>query len=163
MLLIFTKQITPRISYVFKHICTRILGIKVGFTTEIDAFLAHKGPKVSYGKQPLGNELFFQSHGLLTQQGIESVDINVRDWETTKCFFAVSDKSALPYDIFTAAFYLLSRYEEYLPNVKDPLGRFSALESLGFKYNFLDSPVIEIWSYKLKDLLQQRFPQLLFP
>ena len=163
MLLIFTKQITPRISYVFKHICTRILGIKVGFTTEIDAFLAHKGPKASYGKQPLGNELFFQSHGLLTQQGIESVEINVRDWDQTKCFFAVSDKSAIPFDIFTAAFYLLSRYEEYLPHVKDHLGRFSAHESLGFKYNFLDSPVIDIWSYKLKVLLQQTFPQLLFP
>ena len=133
MLLIFTKQITPRISYVFKHICTRILGIKIDFTTEIDVFLAHKGPKASYGKQPLGNELFFQSHGLLTQQGIESVEINVREWEATKCFFAVSDKSAIPFDIFAAAFYLLSRYEEYQPHVKDHLGRFSAQESLGFK------------------------------
>lgn len=163
MLLIFTKQITPRISYVFKHICTRILGIKIDFTTEIDAFLAHKGPKASYGKQPLGNELFFQSHGLLTQQGIESVEINVREWEATKCFFAVSDKSAIPFDIFAAAFYLLSRYEEYLPHVKDHLGRFSAQESLGFKYNFLESPVIDIWAYTLKSLLEQKFPNILFP
>ena len=29
--------------------------------------------------------------------------------------------------------------------------------------NFLDSQVIDIWSYKLKVLLQQTFPQLLFP
>ena len=50
-----------------------------------------------------------------------------------------------------------------MPHVKDHLGRFSAHESLGFKYNFLDSPVIDIWSYKLKVLLQQTFPQLLFP
>ena len=163
MLLIFTKHTTPRISYVFKHICTRVLGIKVGFTNEIETFLAHKGPKASYGKQPLGNELFFQSHGLLTQQGIESVEINVRKWGETKCFFAVSDKSAIPFDIFTASFYLLSRYEEYLPHVKDHLGRFSASESLGFKYHFLDSPVIDIWAYKLKSLLQHEFPDILFP
>lgn len=163
MLLIFTKKLTPRISYVFKHICTRILGIEVGFTHEIEAFLAHQGPKASYGKQALGNELFFQSHGLLTEQGIESVEINVRDWEETKCFFGVSEKSALPFDIFSAAFYLLSRYEEYLPHVKDHLGRFSASESLGFKYHFLESPVVDIWSYKLKALLQQEFAAIIFP
>ena len=75
----------------------------------------------------------------------------------------MSDKSAIPFDIFTAAFYLLSRYEEYLPHVKDHLGRFSAQRVWAFKYNFLDSPVIDIWSYKLKVLLQQKFPQLLFP
>jgi hypothetical protein len=139
------------------------LSIKIGFTNEIEVFLAHKGPRASYGKQPLGNELFFQSHGLLTEQGIESVDINVREWEDTKCFFAVSEKSAVPFDVFAAAFYLLSRYEEYLPHVKDHFGRFSASESLGYKYHFLDSPVIDIWSYKLKALLQQEFPEILFP
>ena len=163
MLLLFTKQLTPRISYVFKYICTRVLSIEIGFTNEIEVFLAHKGPKASYGKKPLGNELFFQSHDLLTQQGIESIDVNVRDWEETKCFFAVSEKSALPFDIFAAAFYLLSRYEEYLPHVKDHLGRFSASESLAYKNGFLASPVVDIWSYKLKSLLQQEFPEIIFP
>ena len=163
MLLLFTKQLTPRISYVFKYICTRVLSIEIGFTNEIEVFLAHKGPKASYGKKPLGNELFFQSHDLLTQQGIESIDVNVRDWEETKCFFAVSEKSALPFDIFAAAFYLLSRYEEYLPHVKDHLGRFSASESLAYKNGFLASPAVDIWSYKLKSLLQQEFPEIIFP
>ena len=53
---------------------------KIDFTTEIDAFLAHKGPKASYGKQPLGNELFFQSHGLLTQQCCTQQQQGRRHW-----------------------------------------------------------------------------------
>ncbi|MBT8256034.1 MAG: hypothetical protein KJO23_05765, partial [Bacteroidia bacterium] len=96
MLLIHT-QTTTRLDYVFKHICTRILGVKVEFTTVIESFIAHTGPKISYGKQPIGNELFFQSFGLLEESGIEDLEIQVEKWEEGIGFFPVSDKSALPY------------------------------------------------------------------
>tara|TARA_R110002072_G_scaffold163357_2_gene315944 strand:- start:28061 stop:29275 length:1215 start_codon:yes stop_codon:yes gene_type:complete len=137
--------------------------VEVQFTSVIEELISHEGPKLSYGKQPMGNELFIQSHGLLTQQGFESVDIIVKDWETTKCFFSVSDKSALPFDIFSASFYLLTRYEEYLPHVKDEMGRFTATESLAFNEGFLQQPVVDIWAYKFKTLLQGYFPDQLFP
>ncbi|MFC7358095.1 DUF7033 domain-containing protein [Jejudonia soesokkakensis] len=163
MLLVFTQKITPRIPYVFKHICTRILGIEVTFTSVIEEFIAHAGPKLSYGKQPMGNEFFVQSHGLLTQQGIESIDIVVKDWEETKCFFATSERSMIPFDIFSAAFYLLTRYEEYLPHVKDEFGRYPASESLGLKNNFLTQPIIDVWAYKFKSLLLDSFEELNFP
>ena len=163
MLLIFTQKAKPRFTYVFKHIFTRILGIEIGFTSSIEEFVAYSDAKISYGKQPMGNELFFQSEGLLVQQGIESVDITVKEWEDTSCFFAVSSRSALPYDIFAASFYLLSRYEEYLPHVKDELSRYPASESLGYKHDFLKQPVIDIWAFKLKSVLSQAFPSIVFP
>ncbi len=162
MLLVYTQKITPRITYIFKHICTRILGLDVKFTSVIEELISYDGPKLSYGKQPLGNELFIQSYGLLTQQGFESENIVVKDWEDTKCFFSVSDKSVLPFDIFSAGFYLLSRYEEYLPHVKDAIGRYPATESLGFKNGFLQQPVIDIWAYKLKDAIIESFPEAHF-
>ncbi|OAB79622.1 hypothetical protein ULVI_02380 [Cochleicola gelatinilyticus] len=154
---------TPRIAYVFKHICTRILGVEVHFTSVIEELIAHSGPKLSYGKQPMGNELFLQSHGLLQQQGIESIDLTVKDWEETRCFFSVSDKSVLPFDIFSASFFLLSRYEEYLPHVKDEFGRYPASESLGAKEHFLHVPVIDIWALKFQKVLQRSFPDMVFP
>ncbi len=163
MLLIYTQKLTPRIDYIFKHICTRVLGLKIEFTTSIDVFISHNGEKCSYGKQPLGNELFFQSQGLLSAQGFEDVEVHVRPWEDTLAFFPMSGKSALPFDIFAASFYLLSRYEEYLPHVKDELGRFPAHESLAYREGFLKEPVIDIWAYKLKDTLQEHFPSLQIP
>jgi hypothetical protein len=163
MLLIFTQKATPRLTYVFKHVFTRILGIEIDFTSTIEVFVAHSGAKMSYGKQPMGNELFFQSEGLLVQQGIESVDVTVKVWEDTSCFFTVSSRSALPYDIFAASFYLLSRYEEYLPHVKDELSRYPASESIGHKHAFLHQPVIDLWAFKLKEVLQQAFPFMVFP
>ncbi len=162
MLLIYSLKTTQRITYIFKHICFRILGIEVKFTSTIEEFIAYSGPKLSYGKKELGNELFIQSSELLMQEGFESIDINVKDWEDTKCFFAVGKNSSLPFDIFSASFYLLSRYEEYLPQVKDEKGRFLASESIAFKSGFLQDPVVDIWAYKFKNLLLLSFPDIKF-
>jgi len=160
MLLIYSLKTTQRITYIFKHICFRILGIEVNFTNVIEDFIAYSGPKLSYGKKELGDELFIQSTELLMQDGFESIDITVKDWGETKCFFAVGKNSSLPFDIFAASFYLLSRYEEYLPQVKDEKGRFLASESIAFKAEFLQDPVVDIWAYKFKDLVLQTFPDI---
>ncbi len=162
MLLVFAQQISPRMSYVFKHICTRILGVEVTFTSSIDAFIGRQGPKASYGSIALGNELFFQSQGILEQHGVESQEITVKPWDDTVGFFAVSSQSALPFDVFAASFYLLSRYEEYLPHVKDTIGRYPSKESLAFKNQFLQSPVVDIWAQKLKLVLEAAFPEMIF-
>lgn len=163
MLLVYTHKITPRLKYVFKHICTRVLGIEVQFTTQIEAFIAHDSLKMSYTKQQLGSEFFIKSHDILFEQGLSDIDINVQSWENTKGFFFNGDKSAIPFDIFASSFYLLSRYEEYLPHVKDEFGRFLATESLGYKYNFLHQPVVDIWAYKFKEALKTNFPDFQFP
>ncbi len=163
MLLIYTQKITPRITYSFKHICTRILGVQVGFTSKIEEFVAHEGMKISYGKQSLANEIFIQNVDLLLEQGMTDMEVKVQEWDEVPCFFAVSENSSIPFDIFAAAFYLLSRYEEYLPHVKDQEGRFPASESLAFQEGFLDKPVIDIWAYKFREVLQQKFPDHEFP
>jgi len=163
MLLIFSQQITPRLDFIFKHVCTRILELEIGFTSVIEEFIAHQGPKLSYAKQPMGNEMFVQSYGLLEQSGVEDLEVLVKPWNETFCFFQVGEKSDLPFDIFSAAFYLLSRYEEYLPHVKDSLGRFPATESLGYREGFLLQPVVDIWAYKFMTILHQKFSDVPFP
>lgn len=162
MLLVYTHEITPRVRYIFKQICTRIIGIPLSITTTIEEFIAHDSLKMSYTRQPLSNEIFIRSHELLFEQGLSDLDIKVANWEDTKCFFANAEKSALPFDIFAASFYLLSRYEEYLPHVKDDFGRFTAEESLAYKHGFLQQPVVDIWAYKFKALLQNRYPEFVF-
>ncbi|MFV0572711.1 MAG: polysaccharide deacetylase family protein [Xanthomarina gelatinilytica] len=163
MLLIYTHKITPRLKYAFKQVFTRILGIPVDFTTTIEDFIAHDSLKMSYTRQPLSNEIFVRSHDILYEQGLSDVEISVQDWEETKCFFFNGDKSAIPFDIFSATFYLLSRYEEYLPHVKDQYGRFTAQESLAYKHDFLHQPVVDIWAYKFKKIFQESYPDFQFP
>ncbi len=161
MLLIYTHKLTPRLRYAFKHVFTRVLQVPIEFTTRIEEFIAHGPIKMTYTKQALQNEFFVKSNDLLFEQGIGDLEINIQQWDDVPCFFAAnSDKSSLPFDIFAATFYLLSRYEEYVPHVKDEHGRYPVNESLAYKNKFLEQPVIDLWAYKLLNLLKQRFPDL---
>ncbi|MBL4905058.1 MAG: hypothetical protein JKZ00_03400, partial [Flavobacteriaceae bacterium] len=107
MILVYTHKITPRLRYIFKHLFTRILLIPVDFTTVIEEFIAYNGPKMTYSKAPLGNEFFIKSHELLFEQGVNDIEISVFHWNQVPCFFNSGAKSALPFDIFGASFYLI--------------------------------------------------------
>lgn len=145
MILIYTPVVKPRIQYIFKHFFSTRMGDQISFTSELSAFIAHSGPKMSYGDAPLGNEFFVAAHGLLTQQGITNVEVNLFDWDGIPAFFPSKGRSTLPFDFFAAAFYLMSRYEEYQPFVADELGRFKSDQSLAFKHNFLHLPLVDLW------------------
>ena len=146
MILIYTPVVKPRIRYIFKHFFSARMGDEISFTSDLSAFIAHNGSKMSYGDAPLGNEFFVAAHGLLTQQGITTVEVNLFDWDGLPAFFSSKVKSStLPFDFFAAAFYLMSRYEEYQPFVADELGRFKSDQSLAFKYNFLHLPLVDLW------------------
>ena len=158
MLLVYTHKVTPRLNYIFKHFFVRILQIPVVFSTKVDEFVAHNGPKITYSKSPLGSEFFIRSHDLLFDQGINDIDINILNWDAVPCFFPAGEASSIPFDIFAASFYLISRYEEYLPHVQDIHERFPVDESLAFKNNFLEKPLVDIWAYKFLEILKERFP-----
>ena len=143
-----------------KHIFTRILGIDVVYTSKVEDFIKHSGPKITYTRQPLQNEFFVRSNELLFQKGINDISVLVDSWEGTPCFFRTGERSNLPFDVFAASFFLISRYEEYLPHVKDQHGRFPPEESLAHRHNFLKIPLVDIWAHKLLEKLKEKFPDM---
>lgn len=158
MILVYTHQISPRVQYVFKMVFKQFLNCDVRFTSLVEEFIADDGVKISYTKNPLGSELFFQSHSILFEKGIVDQDIKVKSKNGHKVFFEQGENSALPFDVFAASFYLLSRYEEYLPHFKDRFQRFPAKESLAFQSGFLKIPIIEFWLKDLVATIQSKFP-----
>tara|TARA_A100001011_G_scaffold396784_1_gene495768 strand:- start:269 stop:1567 length:1299 start_codon:yes stop_codon:yes gene_type:complete len=160
MILVYSHKITPRLTYIFRQVFIRILELPVSFTSSIEKFVSHSGPKLSYTNHPLGSEFFIASHDLLFQQGIQEIYIEVSSWGGLPAFFKQGKPSQLPFDIFAASFYLMSRYEEFLPQVKDELGAFLAYQSLASKNNFLELPLIDLWAIQLKDKLHEFFSYL---
>ena len=143
-----------------KQVFTRILGIEISYTTKVEDFIKHNGPKITYTKQPLQSEFFIRNNELLYDQGINDIQITMGEWDEVPCFFSAGDKSSIPFDIFAASFYLLSRYEEYLPHIKDIHGRFSPKESIAYKHHFLQLPIVEMWALKFFEKLKERFPDI---
>ena len=156
MILIYCTKTSPRIEYVFDHILKLILHQKFCITNSKPEFIDFKGYKFSYASVPVSDELFFQSYGLLEETGLDNLIIKTFEWENIKCFFKVGKKSVIPFDIFSAIFFLLSRYEEYMPHSSGNHSHFRYQESFAYKENFLETPIIDIWIEKLVSVLKNK-------
>jgi len=160
MLLIYTNQLTPRLKYTFSFFFGKLLGIDYRVTDDLDEFNVSHYPRISYTHQPVEGIPFIQARNLLFEKGITEQNIHVFQWENTCAFFATGKFSLLPFDPLAACFFLISRYEEYLPHVKDNYGRFEGRESFAEKNGFLHLPIINIWAEKTAKLLTSLFPNL---
>lgn len=160
-LLIYCPKVTPRIKYIFNFIFREVLAGDFEFTSIADDFIASNQPKISYAEQPLADELFFCAAPLLAEHTITPVNLTFADFGDQKVPFALED-SALPFDVFAASFYFLSRYEEYLPFEADEHQRFRAELSLQYKLGLLAVPVIDAWALILKNIVLKAFPALTF-
>ena len=132
-------------------------------TNNVEDFKKYDGPKLSYTNNQLCDELFFVSRNLLFETGVTEQNISVFDYNNSKVFYATGKASALPFDVFAASFYLVSRYEEYLPHIRDEHDRFQPQDSLAFTNGFLQKPVVNTWILWIKELIQKKYPTIIFP
>lgn len=164
MILIYTDKITNRIRYIFNLLFNEILNVDIELTGNQEDFNSFDGVKFSYTKQQLGDELYFHAENLLFDRGISHTELTFINYDNLPAFFPVYiQQSALPFDPFAASFYLVSRYEEYLPYRKDEFGRFSTSESIACKKNFLNKPLVNIWAYSIGEIIKQHYPAFNYP
>ncbi|MDR1783992.1 MAG: hypothetical protein LBR13_07020 [Dysgonamonadaceae bacterium] len=157
----FPSENRSRLDFILRHIFKNTLGIDFTITDDREAFLSDKGACINYSAQNLKHGLWIFPDGLLSETGLNKRDsLSVSEWKNLFCFFA-QKQGDIPFDLFSAAFYLLTSYEEYFSENLDEHGRFSHSASLAFKYGFLEIPLIDRWSYLLKDELKIRHPELL--
>ncbi len=162
MLLIYTHKITHRNKYIFNLIIKDILGLDFVLTENEAEFKESDKPKLSYTLNPIVDEVYFASRNLLFENGITEQNISVFEYNSQKVFFSTGKLSSLPFDVFAASFYLVTRYEEYLPHIRDEHDRFDAKNSLAFANDFLQKPLINIWAKWIKEILQKKYPNLIF-
>lgn len=162
MLLIYTEQISHRFTYITQHIFSRMLRIDFEVVSDLERFIMATDPKISYAKSRIADEFFIKNFGLLFEQGINTIDIYVNYKDNIPYFFS-SKKGDLHFDIFSASFYLISRYEEYLPFIKSDEDTFPATESIAYKHHFLHLPIVDIWIKQFQEELLKRYPTINFP
>lgn len=159
MLLLYTHKITPRFRYITEFVLGDLCGFELAYTQSSGEFASYDGPKLSYYQTSVTGELHVVPHGLLFEKGIRPQNISLAKWKDVPVLFRNGNPD-IPFDIFAASFFLLSRYEEYLPHIADTYNRFEADSSIAFQNGFLHLPVINIWALELKRMLLERYPQL---
>jgi len=162
-MLVHVPRITDRVMYTFDLVLKQLLGVEFELTSNAEKFIAYEGPKWAYGFVRLGEAPFQKAVNLLFERHINEQETASVDFEGVKGLFPVYGKNTLmPFDVFAASFYLVSRYEEYLPQVRDKYGRFQAESTWMFENGLLHKPLVEIWAISFKKRLQTLFPELSF-
>jgi len=159
-ILIYSPIISPRLDYCVRYIFNEILGLEPEITSSLEDFKMFTGPKINYSKVDVDSSLKITPSGLLFENIIMKQLIGIGSWEKLPVFFITSHKQEINFDLFSAVFYMLSRYEEYLPYAPDEYGRFQGITSLAFRNGFLEIPVVDQWINKLGSLLAGKFPGL---
>jgi len=159
-MLVYIPRLTPRIVYIFHFIFETILGIKYELTTSRERVLKARAPVLSYSKEPLDKGIWIHCHDLLMESGYHVQDLQFGHWNKMMVPFFIGFGPDLPFDIFAAAFYMITRYEEYLEFTPDAFGRFRASQSQAYKHRFLHLPVVDLWALKLGQILQVRYPAI---
>ena len=157
---IFTDRITPRIQYITDFICRQLLGVGLELTDQPDYFKQAKGARISYTHRPWeGVDLWMPQHTLLVEATIQQQHIEVFQKNDLPIFFHYDHpKAMLSFDLFAMAFYLISRYEEYLSYQSDTHGRFPSTASLAAQHGFLHLPLIDLLVQQLVRSIQQFYP-----
>ncbi len=135
------------------------MGVDFAITIDSEEFKRYGDVKINYSDadiHPAQGGFKIKNKSLLFDEIIITQQIVCFDINGTKAFFETGGD--FPFDVFAASFYLLTRYEEYLPHEKDMYGRYAYENSLAFKEGFLNLPLINIWVKYLALALQQKFP-----
>lgn len=154
-IILYSAQTSARLSYIIDFFSKQISDEAILITRDINTFLSSDAIKINYSENKVSeHELWIQPQELLFEKSVQLQDTHIFLWNNLKVFFKT--EGDIPFDIFAASFYLLSRYEEYLPFEEDMYGRYAHTNSLAFKNQFLRLPLINLWIEELKRILQSK-------
>ncbi len=146
-IVIYTANDSERLRYVLHHIFTE----RFGRSFQIVHELPSTGFFISYG-QIMPGAINIPDAGLLWEKGVKEFRPQVGNWNNIPVLFA-AEGYTLPFDIFSATFFLLSRYEEYYAFKPDKYDRYPAAESILFKSGWLERPLLDEWIHEFRKML----------
>lgn len=164
MLLIHVPKLTNRLGYTLNVLFRHVLRTEFSITTDEEYYLAFGDAKMNYGPRRIGDGIHLKSCHLLFETSIEEQDPRPFQHEGQWMLFPVYGKdNDLPFDPLAATFYMVSRYEEYLPHREDEHCRFTSDQSIAVQSGFITEPVVDQWACLLREKLLERYPDMNLP
>ncbi len=161
--MVYVPMLSARATYIFTLMIRDLVGAEMIVTDHREDYFSYPGPRLEYATEPSGEGIFIRSCGLLAEKSVQSQTIGLITFKDYPAFFPVhDDRSAFPFDLFAASFYLVTRYEEYLTFNPDRFGRFRPSDSIATAGNFLTVPIVNLWTNLLKDHIRKVYPSMQF-
>jgi hypothetical protein len=156
-MLVYSKTISSRLEYACE-VLLKPWYPEMRLTSDMQECEGYKGPVLCYDQEKtISTSIWIKPHGLLFENFITNQSPVLCSWNDLPAFFPLP--SEIPFDIFSAVFFLVSRYEEYnIEDGRDSMGRFMASSSFAYKNNFLHRPLIDEWRKQLSHEIESKWP-----
>lgn len=148
MVLFHSPHKSNRLTYVLDYLFTERLGIPYVLSESVSNIATPHKVCINYSDIPLENTWNFIPDGLLNTSEITPLKSPYLTQKPLQSPFSIKE-----FDAFSAIFFHLSRYEEYLTKKKDEHGRFLFSDSVIFQSNCLQIPFIDLWIEDFKNIL----------
>lgn len=160
--LIYSHSLNPRLHYITDFL-SRYYKLAFKLTSDEQTYLRSDiACKINYSYHRLAEgEIWIHSHALLFESAVHPVKVDCFRHHDYVAFFR--SEGEVGFDLFAAIFYLITRYEEYLPHKKDGYGRYAHENALAFREGFLQLPLINIWLEDVRNLLAEKDLQFATP
>jgi hypothetical protein len=167
LLILYCETKSERLLFVCNFIFERVLRATCSITDDPEEFASSSKLKINYSHTENPNAVQVLPSGLLTESkvfekkpGPVFIDDQIYFY---KCIpETATSPQVFHFDVFSAVFYFISRYEEWQQFTKDKHGRFEASESLLFKNKVHLKPVVDFWINEFKDFIVSHNPELPF-
>lgn len=146
----------PRASYMIRHVLERMLGIGVVFAAGEEEFRSAALPRLRYGI-PSEGVLTIPASGQLERVAPGTAEPGVAMLGGMPVSYPMGGND---FDLFAAAFHLLSRVEELGGHARDAHGRLPSAAHFTVRHGMSHLPVVDMWALHLHAALKKRYPGL---
>lgn len=163
VIIIYSEQVSSRLDYVCRFIFEHVLKVKHVITSNRSEYETSSFYKINYSDELIGASFHIVPKGLLMQTGI-SGDKPIPEFKNGLLYFyGDKDETDFGFDIFSAVFFMISRYEEWQLFKTDKHGRFELDQSILFKNKVHQRPVVDLWIMELRKAISLFYKGIVFP
>ncbi len=161
--MLYSPVISSRLRYVAMQMVSMIPGTDLILSSDKEEALSAPYPLLNYSHERFDGAVNILPDGLCEETGVRDIDAKPVSFNGNTVLFASQGDDDMGFDPFAASFYMLSRYEEYLPARKDIHGRFQWKNSMVSRYGLEEEPLVDQWAAKLRKALVKHYPAVSFP
>lgn len=159
LLKIYSSIPSERQIFVFDLVFEQLLGIGYEIVSDKDS------AQIEYSNSTITSVIHIPiCNNLLSSKGFEPFEIPFKNTGAETILFPSTNSTSeqWDFDLFSAVFYLVSRYEEYSGFEPDVHNRFPPEASILFKTKSFEFPLVNIWVEKLRLNILKHWPETKF-
>lgn len=147
LIFIYSNFESTRLKYVLEHVFSKCFKLNYQLVHDFE----NHEISINYSHLSIKSNIQIVPNELLKETNIqEQTNSQIYLEKELK----LNDNKRLNFDLFSSVFFHLSRYEEYISKSTDEHNRYLYSESILYKNNIIDFPIVDAWIQQFSQLIK---------